>query len=557
MQESQKELEGELKVKLQAAAQSLSKLLNQPITFQNEKGVYDYLSAHGLVAVGIFDKSSRPTIWANPKISIPFWVEHYPVSKAAFSKIKSFDGHFTLTYSFPSSSSQKAGFVAASADRLGRLEKSFKLQIAFWVIGFLLAGLVVALLWKFIAAPFEIMEEAASEAKVSEAPSENDPASAMIEVFEKVIAELKAKEIELSFLYQESEKKALHFSTLSQHLLESLNSGIVIFDSKGKIADLNPAAKKLLEVTDFFQLPDPMEKILHQANVNHPAEGAEVEMKIGGKTKTFAVSASVISNAQKENLGKALVISDLTGFKELEKRLKENERWAFLGETAAGLAHELRNALAVMVGYTKLLTKTMGGSNSQTANQLLKETQAAEETLKRFLEYARPAGNAGREKLDLSELLREVVAALQTRFTRIRFQLTLPDKIPYWGNPDLLHQIFSNLLCNAAEASDPAGKVEVEATFLPEGKCWNISFADSGPEIPEEIKGKIFSPFFSTKAGGTGLGLAVAKKAVHLLEGEMHLEKNKVFVLKLPVKSGLRENSQVSKIDVGHNIGGT
>jgi len=450
-----------------------------------------------------------------------------------------------------------AGFVVASADRLGRLEKSFKLQIAFWVIGFLLAGLVVALLWKFIAAPFEIMEEAASEAKVSEAPSENDPASAMIEVFEKVIAELKAKEIELSFLYQESEKKALHFSTLSQHLLESLNSGIVIFDSEGRIADLNPAAKKLLEVNDFFQLPVPMEKILHQADVNHPAEGAEVEMKIGGKTKTFAVSASVISNAQKENLGKALVISDLTGFKELEKKLKENEHWAFLGETAAGLAHELRNALAVMVGYTKLLTKTIGGPNSQTANHLLKEAQAAEETLKRFLDYARPAGNAGREKLDLSELLREAVAALQTRFPTVQFQLKLPDQFPYWGDPNLLHQIFSNLLCNGAEAAGPAGKVEVEATSLPQEKCWKISFADSGPEIPEEIKGKIFSPFFTTKAEGTGLGLAVAKKAAHLLEGEMHLEKNKVFVLKLPVKPELRENSQVSKIDMGHNISGT
>ncbi|MCI0404500.1 MAG: ATP-binding protein [candidate division Zixibacteria bacterium] len=552
-------LEAEIKVKLEDAAVRLSRMAADPRhPAETHSSVQQFLFERGLLAFGFFKDGLLPTVWTALDNKTGFATDFRPVNEPALSGPIEFGEHFTCTYSFPAfvenKESRPAGFVIAQVDSRGRLEELFRLQTFFWVLGFLLMAATVSLLWRFVLAPFEAVEKKAAEAHLPLPGTKpgSDPAELTIARFEKALAELKAKERELSRLYAESEKKAVHYSALSKHLIDSLGSGIVIFNPSGAIVDFNPAAERLLGLGEKRQLPGSLKKVLPEVKPGPPTESVELEVQTGGRTKILAVSASVISNPKGENLGKALLVSDLTDFKEMESKLKEREHWAFLGETAAGLAHELRNALAVMVGYGKLLAKAVGESHPshKTAGELLRESLAAEETLKRFLEYARPE-QVFIEPLDLRTLLEETLAPLRSRFPSVNFQAGAPDKAPCRSDAAAVKRIFSNLLLNAAEAAGDGGwvKVELEACAAPAG--WKIEVADSGPGVSAEQKQKIFSPFFTTKPDGTGLGLALVQKAVQLLEGSIRLEEGKrgaVFALTLPeVLGGLPQKNEIQK----------
>ncbi len=555
-------LKEEIKVKLEDAAARLSRLAGSSSNPSEARlAVEKFLFEHDLLAFGFFE-GPLPTVWTGPGNKTGFAAANEPVASPVLTGPIEFGGHFTCIYSFPAAAENRkplpAGFVIAQVDPLGRLGELFRLQTFFWILGFLLMAATVSLLWKFVLAPFEAVEKKAAEAHLTPTgtPPGSDPAELTIARFEKALAELKAKERELSRLYAESEKKAGHYSALSKHLIDSLGSGIVIFDPNGTIVDFNPAAEKLLGLGKNRRLPASLRKVLPEVKPGQPAESVELEVETGRQTKILAVSASAISNPRGENLGKALLVSDLTDFKEMESKLKEKEHWAFLGETAAGLAHELRNALAVMAGYGKLLAKAVGENHPshKTAGELLRESQAAEETLKRFLEYARP-GQVFFETLDLRELLEETIAPLKPRFPAVKFLLTAPDKAPCRSDAALLKQIFSNLFLNGAEAAGDGGFVKVTLEVCEPRGGWRIEVADSGPGVPEKQKDKLFTPFFTTKPDGTGLGLALVEKAVHLLEGSIKLEDGKkgaLFAVTLPEE--LRGLPQKNKIQKKHHV---
>ncbi len=556
-------LEEEIKVKLEDAAVQLGRLAGFSSNPPEARGsVENFLYERELLAFGFFREGPLPTVWTSPDNKTGFVADYRPVADAILTGPIEFGGHFICTYSFPAAvengKTLPAGFVIAQAGSLGRLEELFRLQTFFWVLGFLLMGASVSLLWRFVLAPFEAVEKKAAEARLTPAGAQpgDDPVELTIASFEIALAELKSKEKELSRLYEESEKKALHYSALSKHLIDSLNSGIIIFGPDEAIVDFNPAAGELLGLGENPRLPGSLRRVLPEVKPGHPAESVELEVEMGRKKKILAVSASAISDPNGKSLGKALLLSDLTEFKAMEEKLKEREHWAFLGETAAGLAHELRNALAVMVGYSKLLAKAVGENHPshKTAEDLLRESRAAEETLKRFLEYARPE-ELFLETLDLRDLLEETLSPLKPQFSSVNFLLAAPDKAPCRSDAALLKQIFSNLFRNGAEAAGVGGwvKVKLDAWVEPEG--WGIEVTDSGPGIPDKQKEKIFSPFFTTKPDGTGLGLALVKKAVHLLEGEIRLKAGRagaVFFVILPER--LRGLPQKDEIQEKHHV---
>lgn len=558
---ARKGLEGEVKAKLESSAIHLARFLEEAGGEPETRlAVQDYLRRQNLLAFGFAFGGSRPVIWTHPERGVPF-VSDFSSSSSFVGPVK-FAGRYTCTHYFklPGTASRPRpdgrGFLVAETARLGELEEALRRQTAVWVVGFMIMLVTVVLLWRFILAPFEEMEKKAVLANLPKKPTGEDPAQAMVETFEKMIAELKAKEAELSRLYRESEKKAEHFSALSSHLLESLSSGIVIFNRSGDVVDSNPAAREMLGLRERTEPSCSLNEILQKVS-REEADGMEVELESGGRKRTIAVSASEISNSEGEVLGKALLLYDLTRLREMEKKLKENEHWAFLGETAAGLAHELRNALAVMVGYSRLLDKALGDGDParKTAAELLKEAGSAEATLKAFLDYARPR-SAERELLDLRKVLEECLSAVRARFPNVRFRASLPEAMPATGDAALARQIFSNLLRNGAEAVGSSGRVDVSASYSVKKRAWEMRFADSGPGIPPDCRAKIFSPFFTTKPEGTGLGLALVKKAAHLLEGEIRLEDSKsgaVFVLKLPAV--LRDKTQKNEIHKLHDVG--
>jgi PAS domain-containing protein len=280
-------LQEEIKVKLEDASARLSRLAGSSSNLSEARlAVEKFLFERDLLAFGFFD-GPLPTVWTGPDNKTGFAAAHQPVAGAILSGPIEFGGHFTCTYSFPAATENgkplPAGFVIAQVDPLGRLGELFRLQTFFWILGFLLMAATVSLLWKFVLAPFEAVEKKAAEAHLTPTgtPPGSDPAELTIARFEKALAELKAKERELSRLYAESEKKAGHYSALSKHLIDSLGSGIVIFDPNGTIVDFNPAAGQLLGLGENRQLPGSLKKVLPEVKPGQPAESVELEVETG------------------------------------------------------------------------------------------------------------------------------------------------------------------------------------------------------------------------------------------------------------------------------------
>lgn len=203
----------------------------------------------------------------------------------------------------------------------------------------------------------------------------------------------------------------------------------------------------------------------------------------------------------------------------LEESLREKDALARAGELAAGIAHEVRNGLATIVGYARLLERH-GGEAAESAAQIRGECDVLEGVVRRFMDYVQ------REALhvapfDLGRLLERVVA----RETRARpgatVALAAEAAGSLLGDEELLERAFENVIRNALEAAGAAGRVEIAVERTPETVVVRVSDDGPGwpPDLPPEPK-----PFFTRKPGGVGLGLPLAHKVVRLHGGELRLQ---------------------------------
>lgn len=191
-------------------------------------------------------------------------------------------------------------------------------------------------------------------------------------------------------------------------------------------------------------------------------------------------------------------------FRETVDRLRE---LASLGEMSAGIAHEFRNSLGSILGYAQLLRRE---AKKDTVEKIISECHRFRSLLDEFLKFAKPA-ELKLEPLDLRELLKECAASAET--DRLSVSLDFDPRIPLVrGDKLLLRRVFLNLIRNSSEASPDRGSLTISARRSKEGV--EISFEDTGRGISEENLSKVFTPFFSTKEEGIGLGLSLAQKIV-------------------------------------------
>ena len=212
---------------------------------------------------------------------------------------------------------------------------------------------------------------------------------------------------------------------------------------------------------------------------------------------------------------------------EVEKRrmaelVRDREPMARAGELTAGMVHEVRNGLGTIVGYARLLEKTSSTqAEKDAARGILDECQTLETVVRRFMDFVRDE-SLNLVPFDMGRLLSRV-AARESR-SRPGGEVRLVDVggLPALvGDEELLERAFENLIRNGREAAGPEGHVEVRAEADGQGRL-AVRVADDGPGIPEERRGTV-QPFFTTKAGGLGLGLPMAQKIVRLHEGELEL----------------------------------
>jgi two-component system sensor histidine kinase PilS (NtrC family) len=330
---------------------------------------------------------------------------------------------------------------------------------------------------------------------------------------------------------------------LNQAILANITSGLLIVDRQLRIRSLNAAAEEMLggrfhelynaNVSQFF--PDQGLMVEGQFQVIARGEGRLVDHS--GHSRPVGYNTSILTDPVRQVDGLLITFQDLTHLKEMEERLKRNDRLAAVGQLAAGLAHEIRNPLASISGSVQLLRENdaLTSEDRHLMNIVIKEADRLNDLLKEFLLFARPS-RPEKEWFKAAELVHELadLCAGDGRFAAVKIERSCPPDALLYGDRRQLRQALWNLLINAAEAMPTGGQLVFE--YSP--STGDLSVADSGPGVPPELRQKIYDPFFTTKDHGTGLGLATVHTIVEAHDGTLELHSSPQggakFVIHLP-----------------------
>ena len=234
-----------------------------------------------------------------------------------------------------------------------------------------------------------------------------------------------------------------------------------------------------------------------------------------------------------------------------QEEARRSERLAALGQLSAGLAHELRNPLAVIKGSAETLMRKLASSDpitTEMAGYISSEVNRMNALVTRFLDFARPH-KLEQHQEQIPPLIERGLKAARDRWPDAKVEVErqfAPDLPKVTLDADLMERVFANLALNAYEAMGPGGgKLRVAAVPSADGKCGvEITFQDTGPGIPAEQREQIFNPFFTTKETGVGLGLSIVSKIVDDHRGSIRVTsepgRGACFHVFLP-KGGLAE----------------
>lgn len=396
-----------------------------------------------------------------------------------------------------------------------------------------------------------------------EEQGERNNVSFVVDTFHSLMSQLKEKEKELQELKDRAEERARAVESYNESVLKNIQSGVMTFGRDGKVITANDAAGKILELApgeitgDFREVFDRgawlTGLIEGTLSSGRPARRGEGELKLkGGGVKWLGAGASALFRDGSLE-GVILVFTDITEVKELRERMEMKERIAVLGEMSAGIAHELRNPMGVISGYSEYLAKRLkddAGLNDA-AESIRAEIRTMDEIIREFMNFSQPT-ELNITEVDLNGLIEEALRALPAISEKVSLSFKKSETLPLIeGDGVLLRQAFLNIIKNALEAMPDGGGLTIKTEFveagrpgnesgLPPGRYIRAQIADTGEGIEEKALKKIFMPFFTTKAKGTGLGLALVQKILVYHGGRVSVKsakgKGTVFTVFMPVK---------------------
>ncbi len=312
--------------------------------------------------------------------------------------------------------------------------------------------------------------------------------------------------------------------------VENTNEAFVTIDQQSNVIFFNKAAEKLFGYSrdevigkDLSLILSPACREGHNKAVAKYIKtreavriGHESELTVTRKNgETFPASISFSMAELDGALFFTGIIRDLTETKELQERIIQSERLAALGQTVAEISHEIKNPLMMIGGFAKqLLKKATDPKDKSKLTIIASEVDRLEELLSGLKELYRPRP-LNLQKIDLIALLQEVVSLARAWIKENGIDIRLdiaPQRVCVESNPSKLKQVLLNLIKNSIEALPEGGAITVTLKD-DEGKVLT-TIADAGTGIPAEIKEKMFSPFFTTKKHGTGLGLCITKRII-------------------------------------------
>lgn len=352
---------------------------------------------------------------------------------------------------------------------------------------------------------------------------------------------IKSKERELRAASESLARAKLE----TDEILKHLHSGLITIDHFGRIVYFNQAAEKItgfkeheikgkncLEVFSEC-MPSFSEKLLAVLKSSQHEQRCEITMTDEkGKTIPIGISTSVLEDEIRGVRGVIGIFQDLTDAKQMEQKMRRADKLAAVGELSASIAHEIRNPLASISGSVEILKQELEleGENSRLMDLIVKEASRLSNILTDFLVYARvkqPVFN----KVEVNRLVSDVIEIGHNHPTfnsKINFNVDSDDTTMYVsGDEEQIKQILLNLIVNAMESFEGGGghvEVRIESANQLHPDQIFIAVYDDGKYMSGETQEKIFTPFFSTKKEGTGLGLAVVKRLVENMGGKIWVD---------------------------------
>ncbi|WP_445427750.1 sensor histidine kinase [Alishewanella sp. HL-SH05] len=301
-----------------------------------------------------------------------------------------------------------------------------------------------------------------------------------------------------------------------KHILQCLPSGVVLLDGWGRVIEVNHVAVEMLGEP---LLGESWLNVINRCFRPRSDDGLEVSLTDGRRVK-LQISAITPDS------GQLIVLTDLTETRELQNRLSHLQRLSTLGKMMATLAHQIRTPLSSAMLYAENLRspKLPNQSREQFQDKLLARLHDLEQQVNDMLLFARSGTAQAVASITLQKLMDELElrseALLSHHHATLKISLTSP-QLSLLGNKNSLVEALLNLLHNSLQAAGDNAQLCLAQQI---GKAGQLTwqFSDNGPGIPPAVQAQMFEPFYSNKAGGSGLGLAVVHAVVHSHQGSIH-----------------------------------
>jgi two-component system sensor kinase FixL len=322
-------------------------------------------------------------------------------------------------------------------------------------------------------------------------------------------------------------------------VIDAAVDGIIVIDSRGRIEAFNAAAERMFGYTEAevlgrnvsLLMPEPYRSQHDGYLAHHLRTGERRIIGIGRAVtgqrhdgQTFPMHLSVGEFAIDGEMHFTGIIHDLSRRAALEEQLREVMAMARLGEMAAVIAHEVKNPLAAVRGAIQVIGSRLPPQNTDAAivKEVIARIDGLNDLVQDLLVFARPPAPKP-SRVDLRSLVTSVAALLRRDPAFQELEVAIEGDVPHaWADANLFTIALQNLLINAAQAQQGRGTIRV--ALAPQGAANRIAIVDRGPGIPAEIRADLFRAFRTTKARGTGLGMATARRLIESQGGTIAVE---------------------------------
>lgn len=343
--------------------------------------------------------------------------------------------------------------------------------------------------------------------------------------------------------------------------LDSLSLGVILVETNGQVSFVSSGMKDILGIPKQEFVGRSVEDVLLEVGIdpNFALEDSEcgarnrfanvsVRTTNGDKLVTMVTTPvdgleDATTGGSRYSSGYIILLEDLKEARAEEERIERIERLAAAGELAAAIAHEVKNPLTVVKGAVSLLPHRLSDTKflSELSEIVLYEIDRIDSTIESLLNFSR-FSQPQRFQVDVIQILKRACDMILPYANMNKVEISFCHRLQtlqIMGDNDHLVQAFMNLMLNAIQAMPDGGTISVDADYAPNTKYCTVTVEDSGVGIPFEHQDQIFDMFFTTRKGGTGLGLPLVQRIIYEHQGFLEVDstpgRGTCFSIKLPV----------------------